>query len=301
MNVKTVGVMSPGDMGNAVASMIAASGRRVVVALDERSPRTRDLARAAGLEDVGSVERLVEAADVVLSVLVPSEAEASARRVASALRATGSSVVYADCNAISPGTTKRVGQIIESAGSSFVDASIIGPPPRKAGTTKIYISGPRAGELEELSDCGLVMKPMGGQIGDASGIKMCYAALTKGLTALSTELLVTSERLGVAEALKAELEGSQQELMPWIDRFVNSMPSKAHRWVGEMEEIAATFEEVGLTPRTLLGAADMYRFVAATELGKETPETRDASRPLWQTVAELARESTPPIKATAGR
>ena len=114
---------------------------------------------------------------------------------------------------------------------------------------------------------------MGPNIGQASGLKMCYAAITKGLTALGTELLVAGKAMGLAEPLRAELEQSQPELLAWLDRQVPGMPPKAYRWVGEMEEIAATFGYLGLTPSVLQGAADLYRFVGQTPLAEETPES----------------------------
>jgi 3-hydroxyisobutyrate dehydrogenase-like beta-hydroxyacid dehydrogenase len=294
--IRTVGILSPGDMGGAIGRALAQGGLRAVAALDERSERTRRLAAEAGLEDVGSVERMVSVADAVLSVLVPAEATEAAERVARALRAAdrdpgAAPLLYADLNAIAPATTRRVGEIVEAAGARYVDGGIIGLPPRTPGATRIYLSGPQAGRLLPLRETGLDMRVVGEEIGQASGLKMCYAALTKGLTALGTELLVTASRLGLEEPLRAELEGSQAALLGWLAKSVPSMPPKAHRWVGEMEEIAATFEAVGLTPRTLLGAADMYRWIAETDLGRETPETRDATRDLDATVAALAEDA----------
>ncbi len=290
MTTRTVGIMSPGDMGGAIGATLRSHGAQVIAALDERSARTRELATAAGITDVGSVEEMVNRASIILSVLVPSEAVAAAERVAQALRRTGTSLLYADCNAISPTTTARVGEIVEAAGARYVDASIIGPPPRKPGTTRIYASGTAASELEQLREHGLDIRVLGDQVGQASGIKMCYAAMTKGLIALSTELLVSARRLGLEEALREELLGSQPTVYEWARKSVPSMPPKAHRWIGEMEEIAATFEDLGLTPRILLGAADMYRAIAETSLGHETPEDRDPNRGLDGVIAALAEE-----------
>ena len=287
--IRTVGILSPGDMGAAIGQALARRRMRVVAALDARSARTRRLAAAAGVEDVGSVEQMVEVADAVLSVLVPAEAVAAAERVAAALRSVERSLLYADLNAIAPATTRQIGTIVESAGARFVDGGIIGPPPRDRAT-RIYVSGPHATELVPLADSMLQILVAGEEIGQASGLKMCYAALTKGLIALGTELLVAALRLDLAGPLHAELEHSQPSLLAWLDRSVPAMPPKAHRWVGEMEEIAATFEGVGLTPRMLLGAADMYRWVAGTPLGHETPEGRDESHGLDGIVAALAAE-----------
>ena len=288
--IQTIGILSPGDMGAAIGQALASQGLRVVAALDGRSARTRQLAAEAGLEDVGSVERMVEAADAVLSVLVPAAAVAAAERVAAALRSVRTGLLYADLNAVAPATTRRVGEIVEAAGARYVDGGIIGPPPRDRAT-RIHLSGPHAPELAALADGVLEVVVAGDEIGQASGLKMCYAALTKGLTALGTELLVTAHRLGLSEPLRAELEHSQQALLAWLTRSIPAMPPKAHRWVGEMEEIAATFEGVGLTPRTLLGAADMYGWVAGTPLGRETPENRVQSRGLDGTVAALAEDA----------
>jgi 3-hydroxyisobutyrate dehydrogenase-like beta-hydroxyacid dehydrogenase len=289
----TVGIISPGDMGSGIGEKLVKNGARVVVALDARSERTKSLAAAAGLEDVGSVERLVQEASHVLSVMVPSEAVGAAERVARALQLTGAAPIYADLNAISPGTTKRVGEIVEEAGARFVDGGIIGGPPRGSVNPRIYLSGPNAPDLAVLEEHGLILPVIGDRIGQASGLKMCYASMTKGLQALGTELLVTARLLGLDEHLRKEMESSQPAIRQWLSKSILGMPPKAHRWIGEMEEIAATFEEVGLTPRMLLGAADMYRWIATTEPGHETPENRDKNRDLDGLVAALAESLEP--------
>jgi 3-hydroxyisobutyrate dehydrogenase-like beta-hydroxyacid dehydrogenase len=289
----TVGIISPGDMGSAIGERLAKHGARVVVALDARSERTKSLAAAAGLEDVGSVERMVTEASHILSVMVPSEAVGAAERVARALQSTGATPIYADLNAISPGTTKRVGEIVEAAGARFVDGGIIGGPPRGTVNPRIYVSGPNAGEMAVVAEHGLTVPVVGEEIGQASGLKMCYAAMTKGLQALGTELLVTARLLGLDAELRKELVDSQPALRQWLSKSMLGMPPKAHRWVGEMEEIATTFEEVGLTPKILLGAADMYRWIATTGPGHETPENRDKDRDMDGLVAALADALAP--------
>ncbi|HYU20493.1 MAG TPA: DUF1932 domain-containing protein [Chloroflexota bacterium] len=290
--MKTVGIMSPGEMGQAIGAVLRERGMPTIAALDGRSQRTRRLAAEARIADVGSVERLVSEADLVLSVLVPSEAVAGAEDVAQALRSTGGQLLYADCNAIAPQTTRQVGSIVESAGGRFIDASIIGSPPSRSHSPRVYASGEAAAELQELASYGLDIRVLGGDVGQASALKMCYASLTKGLTALMTELLISARRLGADESLRAELLASQAALYEWAARSIPSMPPKAHRWIGEMEEIAATFEGAGLTPRMLLGAADMYRFVAETPLGHETPEERDQARDLESVIESLAQVPT---------
>ena len=293
----TVGILSPGDMGSAIGARLAANGARVLVALDDRSARTKALAAQAGLEDVHSVEELVVSATHVLSVLVPSEAVRAAERVARALRSTGATPLVADLNAISPGTARQVAAIVESAGARFVDCGIIGRPPRGSINPRVYASGPSAAEMVALAEHGLDVRAMGDVVGQASALKMCYAALTKGLQALGAELMVTARTLGVDEHLRSEMVGGQPALRAWLEEAMPIMPPKAHRWIGEMEEIAATFEQVGLTPGMLLGAADMYRWIATTGPGHETPENRDRGRDLDALIAALSDELPNPAAA----
>jgi len=203
----------------------------------------------------------------------PAQAEALAARIAPALRAAGTDLLYVDCNAIAPQTACEVGRIVEAAGARFVDAGIIGPPPRPgAAATRFYASGAAAAELAQLRDYGLDVRVIGPRAGDASAVKMCYAALTKGTTAIMTELALAAEHLGVSEALRAEFADSQPEMLERMERGVPAMVPKAHRWVGEMEEIAKTFAALGLTPLTFEGAAALYALVAGTPLGQTSPE-----------------------------
>jgi len=277
MKISTVGIMSPGDMGSAIGKMIADSGVRVVTALDGRSELTRLRAKEAGIADVSSIDRLVAEADLLLSVLVPAEALGLAQRFADAVRRTGRRPAYADLNAIAPETVRQIGGLMTAAGVAMIDGGIIGGPPvRGRKGTRIYCSGPDTAALEALRDCGLDIRKVGAEIGQASGLKMVFAASTKGITALWTELLVAARALGLEEALMAELRmgGTTPEA---LGGRICSMPRRARRWVGEMEEIAKTFESVGLTPRMLEGAADMYRLVSATPLADQTSRQPDPS------------------------
>lgn len=285
-----VGILSPGDMGHTVGERLRQHGARVLTSLEGRSERTRALAAEAGFEDLPSYEDLVREADVVLCILVPSEALGVAEKAAAAIRATGADVLYADCNAVAPRTARAIGDVIAAAGGRVADGGIIGPPPRKAGTTRIYASGPGAQDLARLREYGLDIRVLDGEVGQASGLKMCYGALTKGLTALGLELLVAARQMGLETALEAEQSGTMAEVRNYLQRSIPTMPPKAYRWVGEMEEIAACFADLGLTPNILLGAADVYRFVATTPLGRETPEMRDRDRSASGVVEALSEE-----------
>lgn len=283
----TIGLQSPGDMGHVVGQVLIQHGARVITCLDGRSDRTRGLAQQAGIEAVASYGELVREASLVLSILVPSEAENAAGLVADALKEAGADLVYVDCNAIAPTTAQRIGHRIVEAGGVFVDAGIIGGPPRRPGT-RFYCSGPVTSAFEKLTDFGLDVRCVGSEIGQASGFKMCYAAQTKGIAALQTELLTAARALGLYDALIEELELSQSGRLKEMANGLPGMPVKARRWVGEMEEIAKTFGDLGLTPKMYEGAAEMYRLVSETALADETPETRDQSRTLGQVIEILA-------------
>ncbi len=223
--------------------------------------------------DVVDDATLVREADILLSVLVPAQALALAERIGVAVRTTGSELLFADCNAVSPRTVKSIERLLRGAGAEVVDVGIIGAPPRAGrAETRLYASGPGATRLTVLSEYGLDVRVIGSQVGQASGLKMCYASLTKGLTALATQALTAGEALGLSETLIAELEESQTELFAWFERQVPRMPPKAYHWVGEMEEIARTFADLGLPPQMLEGAAALYRLVEQPELGMEIPE-----------------------------
>src|SRR5215475_4785908 len=275
MQIEKVGVMSPGDMGQAVALQLKAKGLQVYTGLEQRSERTRALAREAGLTDVGTVTRLVAECDVVLSIMDPGGAVAFARVAADALRATGRQTLIVDCNAIAPETVLAIAALVEKAGGRFLDAGIIGPPPRGKAKTNLYVSGTGSADLEQLAGPQLIVHAIGGGIADASALKMCFGALNKGTQALWLEVLIAAQRLGVAGLLERQLQQSRVDLHEWALRQFPALSFKAYCWAPEMVEISKTLDAAGITPKMFQGAADIYRFVAGTSLGKETPETRD--------------------------
>ena len=278
MKIENVGVMSPGDMGQAVAIQIKAKGLNVYTALEHRSERTRGLAREAGLTDVGTLARLVVECDVVLSIMDPGAAIDFAREVSDAINASGRRTLIVDCNAIAPQTVHEIAALVEQAGGRFLDAGIIGSPPRGTAKANLYVSGPGASDLEQLAGPQLLVHPIGERVADASALKMCYGALNKGTQALWLEVLIAAERLGIAGLLEQQLQQSQADRYSWALSQFPELTPKAYRWVPEMIEISKTLGSAGVTPIMFQGAADVYRFVADTPLGKETPENRDKTR-----------------------
>lgn len=301
MALAPVGILSPGDMGAAIGAALGAHGVPVLTCLAGRGELTRLRAREAGMHDLPDLDGLVREAALILSVLVPAEAEGLALQLADAMRRTGSRPVFADCNAISPGTMRRIAAAVGAAGATVADAGIIGPPPGPGRSTRLYCSGPDVTALTALNEHGLEVRVVGEAIGQASGLKMVYAASTKGTTALWTELLVAAKALGLDQALAAEFAQSRGGIAAQVSGSIPSMPRRARRWVGEMEEIARTFAEVGLTPRILEGAAEMYRLVGETPLADQTSREPDPTlSAVVDVLAEKAAESshTPIVKTT---
>jgi 3-hydroxyisobutyrate dehydrogenase-like beta-hydroxyacid dehydrogenase len=268
-DVRRVGILSPGDMGSGIGRVLHGHGMDVLTCLEGRSALTRKRAGEAGFRDVSSIDDLVRESDMLLSVLVPSEAVPTADAVAAAMRRTGATPVYVECNAVAPQTVLNIERTIRGAGASFIDAGIIGGPPRMDYSPNFEASGPDTAPLETLRNYGINVKVVGPKVGQASGLKMMYAASTKGTTALWTEIMVAARALGLEEALREEW-GPNNGTAKGQMNGIPGMPHRARRWVGEMEEIAATFAGVGLTPKILEGAADIYRFVASTPLADQT-------------------------------
>ena len=270
--INAVGILSPGEMGSGVGTVLHQHGMRVLTCLAGRGRESRERAARAGFEDVADLDALVRNCDVLLSILPPAVAGAVADQVAEAVKATGSDLLYVDCNAIAPNTASGIARTATAAGARFADAGIIGPPPTRPGN-RIFTSGPGAPEFAAaLGAHGLDIRVLEGDVGQASGLKMCYAAMTKGVQALGAELLTAARLLGVEDTLLAEQsEGDVAAVRRFVERALPGMPPKAYRWIGEMEEIARCFEDLGLPGRLMLGAADVYTNVRdggllATEL-----------------------------------
>ena len=289
MSLKTIAIMSPGSMGSAVGKAIKSHGFSVITSLEGRSKRTKQLAHAAGIENVGNLSNLVQNSDLILSILVPSEAHQFAERISHVLKNTNSKVIFADCNAISPDSTRQIGNTIISSGGDFIDGGIIGGPPSETDSPRFYVSGPNALQMTKLDGKGIAVKFIDKNIGSASAMKMCYAALTKGTSTLHIALLAAAEMLGVSNELELELEYSQRDTLNKMSTGISRIPSNAHRWIGEMDEIASTFKSVGVPQGFHQGAAEIYRLLNKTDFANETPETIDNSRTTKQTIRELTK------------
>ena len=259
--IPIVAVIAPGMMGSAVAGRLTQHRIRVITALAGRSADSVARAAAAGMAGVTDGE--IANADILLSIVPPGEALALAERLAPHLAAANRKPVYVDCNAVNPATVTRIAAVIEATGARFVDGGIIGGPPAPGSIgTSIYVSGPCAPELAVLSEHGLEIRVLDAAIGAASALKMSYAGITKGFTALGAAMMLAATRGGAADDLRRELAASQPELYGWLRRQTPKMYSKAYRWVAEMEEIAGFTGEAASGGKIFAGAAEFYQRIA---------------------------------------
>jgi putative dehydrogenase len=269
----TIGVIAMGEMGSGVARRLHERGATVITQLAGRSAASAARAERAGAIPVSTDDEFVRQADYILSIVPPGDAVALAQRFAPAIKRGGRKTVYVDCNAVSPQTAERIGEVLRDTGCIYVDAGIVGPPPGPNLRTIFYASGPGANEFERLCERGLSVRVMDGPNGAASAMKLSYAGITKGCTAIASAMMLGATRAGTADALLQELSESQPMLLNWMRGFVSRMPPKAYRWVAEMEEIAQFQADDPAARDMYLGIARFYEQIAAA---LEAPQPGDA-------------------------
>ena len=268
----TVALVSPGAMGTAMGSALARGGARVVATLAGRSQRTRGLVAGSPIELLADLTAVVVEADVVLSIVPPEAAADVARNVQHTAREVGRAPLFADLNAIAPATAARIAAGLRSVGVDVVDGSISGPPPRNAGTTRLYLSGARAEEIASLPFDGVDRIVVGADVGSASAVKMSTASVYKGSSALLVQALLAAHANGVLEHVLADLRAASPELVSNVERRLGYAAAKSGRYVGEMREIAHTQSAAGLTPALFEAMAEVYEALARTPLARTSPE-----------------------------
>lgn len=243
-------------MGVTVGRTLAAGGHDVRWLAAERSPATQARAAQAGFATCRTLAELLDGAHGVVSVCPPAQALSVAGRVAE----RGFQGIYVDANAVAPATARQLAQRL---GDGFVDGGIIGPPAHRPDTTRLYLSGPGAAAAAAWFAAGpLAAIALDGPAGAASALKMCYAAYTKGTSALLLAVRALARAENVTPALLDEWALSQPGLTERSAAAARATAPKAWRFVGEMQEIAATFAAAGLPPEFHRAAAEVYERMA---------------------------------------
>jgi putative dehydrogenase len=272
----TVSIIAPGNMGAGIGRRLNENGVTVLTSIAGRSEESVKRAREAGMQ--AAEDRALAEADFLMSVIPPGEALALAQRLAPVLAAANRKPIYVECNAVSPATMLKIADVVAATGCRFVGAGIIGPPPKPGSSnTKIYASGAAATDFACLNDYGLIVRVLEGPLTAASALKMSYAGITKGFTALGATMMLAAARGGSAAALKAELSESRPDLLRYLSNQVPAMYSKSYRWVAELDEIASFIGDEHPEHDMLTAAARLYERIAQDYEGekKETGSLDD--------------------------
>jgi len=268
MTNRKIGIVHPGEMGISVAAAAQKSGHQVYWASEGRSAQTRARAAKFDLRDVQTMADLCTTCSLIVSVCPPHAAAAVARQILD----HGFTGVYLDANAIAPRRVAEMSRAMTAAGVTFVDGGIIGGPAWTPGTTRLYLSGPHAEEVAACFFAGpLETQVIGFDVGKASALKMCYAAYTKGTTALLGAVLAAAEQLGVRRNLQQQWAGDDPDFARRVEQRLRQAAAKAWRFVSEMEEIATTFRDAGMPGEFHAAAALLYRRLAPFKAAQEAP------------------------------
>jgi len=250
------GILHPGSMGSRVAAQLVEAGTTVWWLPGGRSAATRKRAEGFGLRSAESLEQLASECSMILSVCPP----AAAADVAGQVAAAGFDGIYVEANAVSPATTLAIAAALRPGGATVVDGGITGPPPRRPGTSRLYLSGDDA-EVEQVRAAfdGTLLTPcvIKGPVGRASALKLAFAAYNKVSYVLAAHSYALADGYGVS----AELEELAGHVVPRTplgrpDRLASAGP-RAWRWEPELREIAQAGEAVGVPGAVVNAAADV--------------------------------------------
>lgn len=269
MPPEIIGILYPGAMGISVAASALRSGHKVCYASDGRSDATRVRAAEYDLSDQGNLSQLCQTCSIIISVCPPHAAEDVAQQVGK----HGFKGLYLDANAIAPHKAHQINDVLKAAGITFVDGGIIGGPAWNPGETWLYLSGEETGRIVNCFSGGaLEVSVIGKEIGKASALKMCYAAYTKGTTALLSSILALSEARAVRSELMQQWERDESGFPQRAENRARRVTTKAWRFTGEMDEIAATFESTGLPGGFHRAAGEIYQRLAHYKEASDLPE-----------------------------
>ena len=267
MSKKQIGFLHPGAMGISLAVSAQNSGHEAYWVSEGRSLETIERANEHNLIELKTLEELCDKCSLIISVCPPHAATDVAEQV---LRHPFKGI-YVDANAISPQRAKDIGDLMDQAGVAYVDGGIIGGPAWKASSTWLYLSGSNAEEVVACFTEGpLETEIMGDEIGKASALKMCFAANTKGMTALLCGIVAAAEEMGVRNELEKQWSRYDPDFARETLARVSRVTAKAWRFSGEMKEIASTFEAAGLPDGFHLAAYEIYDRISKFK-GDESP------------------------------
>lgn len=272
-----IGILHPGEMGVSIAASAIHSDHQVYWVSSGRSDKTRLRAEKHHLIACESLLQLCQACEIIMSICPPDATESVAQSVIEA----GYKGLYLDANAISPGRSIHLSKQMQAADIKYVDGGIIGGPAWTPNETCLYLSGVDAVQIQACFSRGpLQVKIIGDEIGKASALKMCYAAYTKGTTALLAGIVAAADTLGVRDNLYDQWDLDQENFSDQVNTRVARVTAKAWRFEGEMREISTTLQEAGLPGGFHEAAAEIYHRMAGFKDSIKTPLLDEVIRAL---------------------
>ena len=260
---KTIGVISPGEMGTVIASLLRSRGARVVTTLGGRGERTANRCRDAGLILLDSVEAVVRESNVVISLVPPDAAGIVAARYTELARLAPPGAIFVDANSINPESVAALAEKFQAAGVGFVDASINGLAKNLTNGGTLFLSGDRADEIAQLFGDAMRVKILGAETGLASAMKMLLGGISKGICALFMELAIVAQRNG----LLAEMLEASASIYPGVSALTDRMiPTYAHhaaRRAVEMSELKSMTQAAGVEPCMVDAVQRLHEQLAA--------------------------------------
>jgi len=259
-----IAIMSIGEMGFHWAKLLKGHGVDVLTYDKDRGEVSRKRGENAGVKSVGSMADLVNQADLIVSIVVPSAAIDVARKIAEAVKTAGrKDLIFVDANAISPMTAEEIAKNLQPAGVSFVDGCIIGSAARMGKGTIVYVSGPEAKRMQILEKFNIPVKVLGASTSQASAFKVVYAGLTKGLQGLFCELLMGARRFGLLQEIRAQYDESFPGLLDKVSSSIVGLRIHAGRRAEEMDELKRTFNHFGMRSFMAPAAQKVLEAIAA--------------------------------------
>lgn len=270
MGTKNIAILHPGEMGASFGETLTASGMSVLWASNSRSDATTRRANKAKMTDVKSIENIKEFAEIILSICPPRAATETANLIA------GFEGTFVDMNAIAPEHTRDIASTIEAGNGHFVDGAIVGSPVGQGPRTHLYLSGAGAEDVASLfKDTPIETFVISENIGDASSLKIAYAAWTKGTDALLLAIRAYARRQGIEKSLLEEWLSDSSDLNLRSLKAAQRVATRGWRWAGEMSEIASSFETAGLPEGFHRAAEDIFAKAPRQDVANQDEETLD--------------------------
>jgi hypothetical protein len=299
----TIAILSLGEMGLGIATLLSKYHYRILTNLDGRSDVTKARAEAAGASIVSFNEILAQAS-IFISIVPPSDALQLAEKVGAdllALRHREEPLVYLDLNAISPTLSRKIAEPILAAGHTYIDGSILGFPPKlisesDSSSTWFRPAIPVSGPTFPSSFSHLVtlmnIKHVSDNLGAASGLKMCFGGINKALTAVALQSYTTAASMGVLKPLRQYLGEYYPGLQKVAENSIIASQRKAYRWVREMQEVQETTKvEGGWDGDLWQGFGGVFEVVAEIRECSGTVDTRDDIESVIEVVGKALKRA----------